>query len=461
MKIGFGGLDASKGYCDFSLISKGNEFPHRKMNFIDNQLGVDELKRVLSLGLLSLDKIYLAIESTGGYENNWYNQLVSFDKRVIMFRINPLRTHHESKKNMHRNINDAISSEIIARHVSENYEELEKAKPRSLKFYTAKQMHKTIQGFIKQKTRNINQLEKVVYSCIPGLLTFSKNGMPKYMYKLLQKYPSKAKILNAKPASLAEIKGLTLEKAEAIQKAVSLDSGSGDTKLTELNIKSLAKNINSLAAQIKVLKSELAKHGANELADLLVTIPGCGIESAVSISIEIEDIKRFESASSLCCYFGVHPENHTSGDTSKKPKMSKKGSSSYRGTLYMVAKNVIMYDPYFKEIYQNQRAKGKTYDDALGVIMNKLTRIIFGMLTNEEAYNSSKPKAQRSKPVDVEKQIEKLEKEAAEYKTELEKMQNAPISQRTENKIKKAMEKSQNSIEELRTRSKPLPSANI
>ena len=49
----------------------------------------------------------------------------------------------------------------------------------------------------------------------------------------------------------------------------------------------------------------------------------------------------------------------------------------------------------------------------------------------------------------------------AEYKTELEKMQNAPISKRTENKIKKAMEKSQNSIEELRTRSKPSPSANI
>ena len=127
----------------------------------------------------------------------------------------------------------------------------------------------------------------------------------------------------------------------------------------------------------------------------------------------------------------------------------------------MVAKNVIMYDPYFKEIYQNQRAKGKTFNDALGVIMNKLTRIIFGMLTNDEGYNSSKPKAQRSKPVDAEKQIEKLEKEAAEYKTELEKMQNAPISQRTENKIKKAMEKSQNSIEELRTRSKPLQNENI
>jgi transposase len=461
MKVGFGGLDASKGYCDFSLISKGNEFTNRRMNFIDNQSGLDELKKVLSQALLSIDKIYLAIESTGGYENNWYNQLVSFDKRIIMFRINPLRTHHESKKNMHRNINDAISSEIIARHVSENYEELEKAKPRSLHFYTAKQMHKTIQGFIKQKTRNINQLEKVVYSCIPGLLTFSKNGMPKYMYKVLQKYPSKAKILNAKTASLAKIKGLTMEKAEAIQKAVKLDSGSGNTILTELNIKTLAQTINLFSTQIKELQSELAKHGANDLADLLVTIPGCGIESAVSLSIEIEDINRFNSAASLCCYFGVHPENHTSGDISKKPKMSKKGSSSYRGTIYMVAKNAIMYDPYFKEIYSNQRAKGKTYNDALGVIMNKLTRVIYGMLTNKEAYDSSKPKTQKNKPVDADQQIEKLEKETADYKAELEKMQNAPVSRRAENKIKKAMEESQNSIEELRTRSKPLPSANI
>jgi uncharacterized protein YlxW (UPF0749 family) len=90
-----------------------------------------------------------------------------------------------------------------------------------------------------------------------------------------------------------------------------------------------------------------------------------------------------------------------------------------------------------------------------------LTRVIYGMLTNKEAYDSSKPKTQKSKPVDADQQIEKLEKEAADYKSELEKMQNAPVSRRAENKIKKAMEESQNSIEELRTRSKPLPSANI
>ncbi|MBK8055135.1 MAG: hypothetical protein IPK35_18145 [Saprospiraceae bacterium] len=68
---------------------------------------------------------------------------------------------------------------------------------------------------------------------------------------------------------------------------------------------------------------------------------------------------------------------------------------------------------------------------------------------------------QKNKPVDADQQIEKLEKETADYKAELEKMQNAPVSRRAENKIKKAMEESQNSIEELRTRSKPLPSANI
>ncbi|MBK8053977.1 MAG: hypothetical protein IPK35_24075 [Saprospiraceae bacterium] len=48
MKVGFGGLDASKGYCDFSLISKGNEFTNRRMNFIDNQSGLDELKSLIT-----------------------------------------------------------------------------------------------------------------------------------------------------------------------------------------------------------------------------------------------------------------------------------------------------------------------------------------------------------------------------------------------------------------------------
>ena len=83
------------------------------------------------------------------------------------------------------------------------------------------------------------------------------------------------------------------------------------------------------------------------------------------------------------------------------------------------------------------------------------------MLKNEESYNSAKPKTQKSKPVDLNQQLIKLETETAEYKVELEKMQNAPTSQRTIKRIKKAMEKSQNSKKELQTRSIPSPSANI
>jgi hypothetical protein len=51
-----------------------------------------------------------------------------------------------------------------------------------------------------------------------------------------------------------------------------------------------------------------------------------------------------------------------------------------------------------------------------------------------------------------------MEKEAPECKKELEKMHYEPITRRDE-KIKKALEKSQNSFEELCTRSKPLQSA--
>lgn len=461
MKVGFGGLDASKGYCDFSFLSAEMYDTKQSMKFSDNQQGINEIKKVLKLALLKVDNIYLAIESTGGYENNWYNQLVSFDQRIVMFRINPLRTHYEARKNMHRNINDTISSDIIARHVAENYKELEKSIPRSLHFYTAKQMYKTIQGLVKQKTRNINQLEKILYSCMPGLLTLNKNGLSQNTYRLLLKFPSKAKLLRAKTNSLVKIKGITIEKAKAIQDAVAQDSGIGNTVLTELNIKTLTTNIITLDKQIDILQAQLAKHGSNDIADLLVTIPGCGMQSAVAISIEIEDISRFDDAAALCSYFGVHPENHTSGDIVKKPRMSKKGSSSFRATIYMVAKNAIMYCPYFKEIYSNQRAKGKSYNEALGVVMNKLTRIIFGMLKNKESFNAQKPKAQKTNQPEMDQQIKKLEQNESGLKEELEIMQNAPTSQRVIRKIKKAIEKSQNSIDELRTRSDLSPVANI
>ncbi|MBK9734433.1 MAG: IS110 family transposase [Saprospiraceae bacterium] len=88
-------------------------------------------------------------------------------------------------------------------------------------------------------------------------------------------------------------------------------------------------------------------------------MPGCGANSAAILNIEIGDIDRFDSAAQMCAYFGTHPEKKQSGDGQTKARMSKKGSSKFRGALYMVAKNSVSIAIILKKYMPPKELKGK------------------------------------------------------------------------------------------------------
>ena len=71
--------------------------------------------------------------------------------------------------------------------------------------------------------------------------------------------------------------------------------------------------IESLDSEIKIVSKEivtLAKE--DEMASLLMTIPGIGYYSALLIVSEIGDINRFPDSHHLCSYAGLIPSTHSS-----------------------------------------------------------------------------------------------------------------------------------------------------
>ena len=67
--------------------------------------------------------------------------------------------------------------------------------------------------------------------------------------------------------------------------------------------------------------------------------------------------------------------------------MSKRGSRLARKILFMVALSAVRCNPHIKKIYQRHLTKGMTKKAALGAIMHKITRIVYGMLKNKKEYD--------------------------------------------------------------------------
>ncbi|NFN88818.1 IS110 family transposase, partial [Clostridium sporogenes] len=132
---------------------------------------------------------------------------------------------------------------------------------------------------------------------------------------------------------------------------------------------------------------------------LLMSIPGVGFISAVTILTEIGDFQGFLKPKQLVAYFGVDPSVNESGKfKSDKDKISKRGTRFGRRALYAVAlasirtkrtgeaTNKILLD-----YYQNN-LKGKKKKVALVAIIHKLINYIFAVLRDQKEYEQRLPK---------------------------------------------------------------------
>ena len=118
----------------------------------------------------------------------------------------------------------------------------------------------------------------------------------------------------------------------------------------------------------------------------VVTIPGIGEATAAVLVAKIVDIDRFATPAHFVGYFGVFPEENSSGvDKHGKPlppgtlRMSRKGNDLVRHYLWNAARAAIRHNPAIRALYRRLKAKGKRGDVALGHCMRKLLHLVFAV----------------------------------------------------------------------------------
>jgi hypothetical protein len=124
----------------------------------------------------------------------------------------------------------------------------------------------------------------------------------------------------------------------------------------------------------------------------LVTIPGIGEATAAVLTAKIVSIDRFETDKKLVSYFGVFPQERSSGfhqdGTPKQPlkKMSTKGNDLVRGYLWNAALAAQRFNPDVRALYHRKRCENKRGDVANGHCMRKLINQVFHVWKTQQPY---------------------------------------------------------------------------
>jgi transposase len=439
MKNFYLGADVSKGYSDFMLLDAKKRRIEEDFQLDDTFDGHQKLYQLLScLCEQHPDaQIYAAAESTGGYENNWFNALVKFQSSLPLktARLNPRGVHNNSKAGLERNVTDPISAENVAKYMIEHPENVTYQQQDPLA--SLRKQWSFVKMLSKQKTQLFNQLESNLYAANPEILAYCKDSVPNWVLSVLARFPTAVKIAKAKKSSLALIPYVTEQKAHKLIQSAKKSVASATDQITAQIIKATVKQIRQLTKAIEAQEKILTQTCSVPEVQLLKTFPGISDISAIGLMLEIGSVERFVTAKKLTSFFGLHPIYKQSGDGSWGFHMSKKGRIVPRQILYMVAMAALQCNPLIAEIYLKHTEKGMKKKAALGLCMHKICRIIYGMLKHNCAFDAS---------IDHNNRKKSLTRNTKTRKDKRRRYQsfdvNAPVSSR-QNKKRKERKQSQ------------------
>ena len=443
------GGDVSKGYCDFIILDEEKKTALKSFQLDDTAKGHHPLSNVLK-GFASehpLCKIIAGVESTGGYENNWFESLCDLKDRleISVARINPVGTHHSSRASLTRVITDKKAAMNIAEYLI-NYKDKIIFK-KTDKFCSLRRHWKFVRLLTKQRTQLYNQLEGNLYNANPELLRYTKYGYPKWLLRTIMQYPTAKHLSKARVSALSSIPYLSEARAESLINRAKNSVASATDTLTGDLIVSLVKQIINLTKLINKRSKLIADNCQLPEIEILKSFNGIGDYTAIGLILKIVSVENFSSTKKLASFFGLHPVWKQSGDGTCGMHISKQGSTEARALLYNVAFTAIRSNPLIKEIYVRHCSKGMKKIKALVACMHKILRIIYGMLKNNEKYNPAKDKANSRKMLGKDLKSKKVTNKLRRFQ---EPDSDAPVSNRQYRK-RKQQETSQNELTSLNT----------
>jgi len=159
--------------------------------------------------------------------------------------------------------------------------------------------------------------------------------------------------------------------------------------------------LDRIQEQVAVLDGEIVHRAHMDARAMLVTtVPGFAEFRAVMLLSEIVDISRFDRAENLVSYTGLNPREHSSGDKTRRGRISKEGSSWLRWIFVEAAHQAIKEEGKIRDLYLRVSER-RGHNRGVVAAARELVVAIFWMLKRMEPYRPSGRRAMMGLPSEV------------------------------------------------------------
>jgi transposase len=384
------GIDVGKFSHSICVLNQSGQ----KTIFVveNNKLGFEELRKKLQ-SLHDAENILVGMEATGHYFLNVYEFLLEFGLKTEQIALlNPLQVKAFRNTNLRGAKSDNVDAERIA--VLLRFGDFQRCNVSVDKLMNLRELTRLRSDLVLNLADLKRKIIAVLDRIFPEFNQVFSNKFGLTAVALLTDYPA--------PEDMAE---LSLKKLTSIIKSL---SKRGISKDKILKLHQGAKNsigisfgkeafkieLDILLVRLKIFQKQIddLEEKISEMADTfdsqIFTIPGIGKMTGATIIAEIGNISNFNSSEKLIAFAGLDPKLKESGKYQGKTPISKRGSKYLRNALWYSAMVACRCQDKFKENYQARRDRGKSHRYAVTAAANKLTKIIYHILKNNEPFKS-------------------------------------------------------------------------
>lgn len=142
-----------------------------------------------------------------------------------------------------------------------------------------------------------------------------------------------------------------------------------------------------LTVQIKEISKEVVVLSQSEKylsrVELLRSVPGIGILSAMEILVELQEVGRFKSARHLASYIGLTPSEYSTGQLIRQGGITRCGNKRVRTALVESSWILIGKDPFMQMKYRRLKSAKGGKRAIIAIARNLIIRLRRMLLTNE------------------------------------------------------------------------------